>query len=224
LAPAASCAINVTFTPTAAGSRTGLLTITDNAASSPQVVNLGGGGADFLFSASPTSASVFAGGSVTYTITVTPTFGFNAKVNLTCNGAPRNATCSISPSSVTPDGTNPITATVTVATTARTLAPPRSGPNLNLPRLLLTQFRFTWFMWLLFILTLVGSQALARRRGVLLRLALVMGLVLLWAACGGGSQTNVGDGTPAGNNVLTFYGTAGSPAISHFTNVNLMVQ
>jgi hypothetical protein len=224
LAPGASCAINVTFTPTATGSRTGLLTITDNAAGSPQVVNLGGGGADFLVSSSPTTASVIAGHSVSYTITVTPTFGFNAKVSLTCSGAVPKATCSISPSSVTPDGTNPISATVTVATTARTLAPPRSGPNLNLPRLL-TQFRFTWFMGLLFILTLVASQAMARRRGVLMRLALVMGLVLLWAACGnGGSQTNVGDGTPAGSYQLTLSGTAGSPAISHSTTVTLSVQ
>jgi hypothetical protein len=223
LAPASSCALNVTFTPTAAGSRTGLLTITDNAAGSPQVVNLGGGGADFQFSISPTTASVIAGGAATYTITVTPTFGFNAKVNLSCSGAPRNATCSISPSSVTPDGTNPVSATVTVATTARTLAPPRSGPNMNLPRLM-TQFRFTWFMWLLFILSLVASQAMARRRGLLLRLALVMGLVLLWAACGGGTQQNVGNGTPAGSYPLTLSGTAGSPAISHTTTVNLSVQ
>jgi len=134
-----------------------------------------------------------------------------------------HATCSISPSSVTPDGTNPISATVTVATTARTLAPPRSGPNMNLPRLL-TQFRFNWFMGLLFILTLLASQAMARRRGLWLRLALVMGLVLLWAACGGGSQQNVGNGTPAGSYPLTFSGTAGSPAISHTTTVTLSVQ
>jgi hypothetical protein len=224
LAPTASCAINVTFTPTAAGSRTGLLTITDNAAGSPQVINLGGGGADFLVSVSPTSTSVFAGSAASYTITVTPSFGFNAKVNLGCGGAPRNATCSISPSSVTPDGTNPITATVTVATTARTLAPPRSGPNMNLPRLM-THFRPTWFMWLLFLSTLLASQAMARRRGLLLRLALVMGLVLLWAACGnGGSQVNLGDGTPAGSYQLTLSGTAGTPAISHSTTVTLSVQ
>jgi len=224
LAPGASCAINVTFTPTVAGSRTGLLTITDNAAGSPQVVNLGGGGADFLVSASPTSTSVIAGGTANYTITVTPTFGFNAKVSLSCTGAISNATCSISPSSVTPDGINPITAAVTVGTTARTLAPPRSGPNFNLPRLV-TQFRPTWFMLLLFLLTLVASQAMARRRGVRLRLALVMGLVLLWVACGtGGSQVNVGDGTPAGSYQLTLSGTAGTPAISHSATVTLSVQ
>jgi hypothetical protein len=200
-----------------------LLTITDNAAGSPQVVNLGGGGADFLVSVSPTSTSVFAGGAASYTITVTPSFGFNSKVNLGCVGAPRNATCSISPSSVTPDGTNPITATVTVATTARTLVPPRSGPNMNLPRLM-THFRPTWFMWFLLLLALVTSQAMARRRGVLLRLALVMGLMLLWAACGGGSQVNLGNGTPAGSYQLTLSGTAGTPAISHSTTVVLSVQ
>lgn len=40
----AMCAINVTFTPTAAGTRTGTLTITDNASTSPQTVSLTGTG------------------------------------------------------------------------------------------------------------------------------------------------------------------------------------
>ncbi len=48
LAPATSCAITVTFTPTAAGTRTGSLTVTSNAA--PQTVSLTGTGA----SAAPT--------------------------------------------------------------------------------------------------------------------------------------------------------------------------
>jgi hypothetical protein len=80
-------------------------------------------------------------------------------------------------------------------------------------------------MWLLLLLSLAASQAMARRRGLLLRLALVMGLVLLWVACGnGGSQVNVGDGTPAGSYQLTLSGTAGTPAISHSTTVTLSVQ
>ena len=53
----ANCTISVTFTPTAAGSRTGSITITDNAPGSPQVVNLGGSGADFAVSVTPTSAT-----------------------------------------------------------------------------------------------------------------------------------------------------------------------
>ena len=224
LAVGASCTISVTFTPTVAGSRTGSITITDNAANSPQIVSLGGGGSDFTVSVAPATASVIAGNSVSYTITVTPFFGFNAKVTLGCSGAPREATCSLSPPTVTPDGTNPITATVTVTTTVRSMPPPRSGPNLNLPRLF-KRVRPTWFLWLLLLLTLVASQAMARRRGVLLRLALVTGLVLLWAACGaGGSQVDVPNGTPAGSYFLTLTGTSGTPAISHSTTASLSVK
>jgi hypothetical protein len=40
----ANCSINVTFTPTVAGSRSGTFTITDNAPNSPETVNLSGAG------------------------------------------------------------------------------------------------------------------------------------------------------------------------------------
>ena len=157
-------------------------------------------------------------------MTVTPSFGFNAKVNLSCTGVVPEASCSVSPSAVTPDGTDPISATVTVTTTVRSMLPPRSGPNLTLPHLI-TQGGPAWFMWLLLLLSLVASQVMARRRGALLRLALVMGLVLLWAACGtGGSQVNVPQGTPAGNYVLTMTGTTNIASVSHSTTVNLTVQ
>jgi hypothetical protein len=223
LGAGANCAISVTFSPTAAGSRTGSITISDNAAGSPQIVSLGGSGADFAVSVSPTSATVIAGNSAAYTITVTPSFGFNAKVALGCSGAPRGATCSVSPSAVTPDGTNPITATVTVTTAVRSMLPPRSGPKPNLPRLV-THFRPTRLLWLLLIVALVTSQAMVRRQRVLLRLALVMGLVLLEAACGaGGSLVDVPNGTPAGNYTLTLTGSSGNQADSHSTTASLAV-
>ncbi len=44
LAVGASCTVSVTFTPTATGAATGSLTLTDNAASSPQTVGLSGTG------------------------------------------------------------------------------------------------------------------------------------------------------------------------------------
>ncbi|MBC8164212.1 MAG: choice-of-anchor D domain-containing protein, partial [Roseiflexaceae bacterium] len=44
LAPNQTCQISVTFTPTATGARTGALTLTDNAANSPQTLNLSGTG------------------------------------------------------------------------------------------------------------------------------------------------------------------------------------
>jgi hypothetical protein len=50
-----SCAINVTFTPTASGSRSGSLTLTDNAGDSPQTVSLTGTAAVGAVQLSPTS-------------------------------------------------------------------------------------------------------------------------------------------------------------------------
>jgi hypothetical protein len=44
VATGASCAIGVAFTPTAAGSRAGAVTITDNASGSPQLITLTGTG------------------------------------------------------------------------------------------------------------------------------------------------------------------------------------
>jgi len=53
--PGTACTIGVTFTPTAAGTRTGTLTLTDNATNSPQTVTLSGVGAGQPASISPTS-------------------------------------------------------------------------------------------------------------------------------------------------------------------------
>jgi hypothetical protein len=51
----ANCTINVTFTPSAAGSRNGSLVITDNASGSPQTVSLTGTGVQPVVTLSPTS-------------------------------------------------------------------------------------------------------------------------------------------------------------------------
>jgi hypothetical protein len=63
LAPNASCTINVTFTPTAIGSRTGALSVTDNASGSPQSVSLSGTGVAPLVCLSPAIIN-FAGHNV----------------------------------------------------------------------------------------------------------------------------------------------------------------
>jgi uncharacterized pyridoxal phosphate-containing UPF0001 family protein len=58
LAGGASCTVNVTFTPTQAGARTGSLTITDQAANSPQTVTLKGTGAGPTVKITVTPASL----------------------------------------------------------------------------------------------------------------------------------------------------------------------
>ena len=52
-----TCAIQVTFTPTATGTRTGTLTITDNSAGSPRTVELTGQGATPILTVTPNSVS-----------------------------------------------------------------------------------------------------------------------------------------------------------------------
>ena len=58
LAPLANCSIDVTFTPTATGARTGTVAIADNAGGSPQAVQLTGtGDVTVALTVSPTSLS-----------------------------------------------------------------------------------------------------------------------------------------------------------------------
>jgi hypothetical protein len=52
-----TCPVQVTFTPTAAGTRTGMLTITDNSAGSPRTVALSGTGSAATATLAPTSLS-----------------------------------------------------------------------------------------------------------------------------------------------------------------------
>jgi hypothetical protein len=57
LAPGATCAVNVTFKPTAGGTRTASVSIADTATGSPQTVTLTGTGAAAAASVSPTSVA-----------------------------------------------------------------------------------------------------------------------------------------------------------------------
>jgi F5/8 type C domain/Cep192 domain 4 len=73
IAAGASCTVNVSFRPTASGTRTGTLTITSNATNSPATVSLSGTGAGAvstnLAAGKPTSESshtqVYASGNIT---------------------------------------------------------------------------------------------------------------------------------------------------------------
>src|SRR5260370_29296550 len=65
-----NCALNVTFKPTASGSRNGTLTISDNAQGSPQAIPLRGMGTDFSLVAA-TASNCPSGGNCTTSATVT---------------------------------------------------------------------------------------------------------------------------------------------------------
>ena len=114
-----TCTVTVTFTPLSYALRTATMVFNDNGPGGSQTVTLSGYGPYFTPSMSPTSITVSPGSAGVSTVTVTPFGDFNGVINLTCSGAPANSTCSISPKSVTLDGTDtPQTATVTLTTTA----------------------------------------------------------------------------------------------------------
>jgi hypothetical protein len=72
-----SCRVNITFTPTALGARTGTLTVTENAAGSPQLIRLAGAGVAPFLTVNPTSLDFGSQGvgttSAAKTVTLTNT-------------------------------------------------------------------------------------------------------------------------------------------------------
>ena len=86
VAAGANCTISVTFKPTAAGTRTAAVTLTDNATGSPQSVSLSGTGRGILPPAFPPPASPSAAKSVGATSaaqTITLTNSGNAALSIT---------------------------------------------------------------------------------------------------------------------------------------------
>ena len=224
LATGFGCTISVFFDPSAAGSQTGTLTITDNAPDSPQTVQLSGIGMDFSMSSPAASATVSAGQTANYSLTLVPLGGLNQTVNLTCTGAPLYSTCAVTPNPATLSGTSSTTVTVAVSTSSGSLAPPlgKAPP------------RIKWFgpmAWLCAFLTLLSLTVPAvtsRRRAVYLLIACTL-IAILWGACGGGESTVLTTpGTPSGTYTLDVSAkvtsTATSSTLTHDFKFTLKVD
>jgi hypothetical protein len=221
LAAGAACQIAVTFAPTASGARTGTLTITDNAAGSPQSVPLSGTGSSLglmVAAGSSNSATVSAGGSASYSLSIGGA-GSTAMVSLTCTGAPKGANCSL-PASMSVSGTSASTFMVNVTTTSRIGAAlfPVSVPA-------------AW-LWAMVLFGLVipaenSKQEGLRSRTCRLVLPLLFGLLLM-GGCGGGSssvtQPNPNpNSTPVGTYTLTVMAAA-ADGTSQSVPLTLIVQ
>jgi parallel beta-helix repeat protein len=117
LAAGSSCAVQVSFTPSATGSRTGALVVNDNDLSSAQQsTSLSGTGVDYSLTASPGSATVRAGSPAAYTVSATALGGaFPGAISLSCTGLPAGASCTFSPASVSP-GSGSASSSLTLST------------------------------------------------------------------------------------------------------------
>jgi hypothetical protein len=230
VAPSSICSVALVFKPSVSGIESATLDIADNASSSPQTAVLTGTGQDFSVSSNPASATITAGQSTTFTLSVAPVGGFNQTVNLSCSVATvvsQAPACSVLPTSVTPSGSAAATATVTVTTTARGWVIPNNHRRLPpLPDVPLG-------VWIVMGASLTLSVATARRLCSVSRLkpapAVLLSACLLlaaiWTGCSGGGSSSgppPSTGTPAGNYTLNVTGT--SQGVSRTVNLTLTVN
>jgi hypothetical protein len=173
----------------------------------------GGGTPDYLVSVSPIAQTIAAGEAATYTLSAAPANGFNQTVTWSCTGAPTGATCSVSPSMVTLDGTHTATATVTLTTTARGTAVPLSLPRTSLPRFSSPPGNL-WLAWLAALLGICSLRWVRTRhpRGALS--TAVVALSLFAYSCGGGYGGGGTPGPPALYSMMLSPGSVSSGASS----------
>jgi hypothetical protein len=221
VAPGSNCTINVTFTPGASGNLFGTITITDNAAGSPQSIALSGVGAAATFAIGSLTAtpSVPAGQTASYAISVTSTGSFSSPVTLTCS-APATITCTVAPSAVLPSSSPTQAATLTVSTALRAIGPPSSGIKID-PFRFLRQTSTAWLALLAAVLLSLAAFKV-RRRPLAASFGLAVCLMFALAACSGGGSSSAPAGTPAGQYTITVSGTAGG--VTNTTQLALQVK
>lgn len=177
---------------------------------------------DFAVSVAQATASVSPGQTASYTVTVGSQFGtFSNPVLLACSGLPSLASCTLSPSSVTP-GSGSTTSTLSIMTTAASFTLP-----MFLPQGHNRQFFILWLgLFLIFAVATIFAKRSRRKFGFGLALsAMLICLGTLIVACGGGGGAGGGPknpGTPAGTYTVTVTGT--SSQLQHSTKVSLTVQ
>lgn len=205
-------------------------------------LTVGNPAGDFSMQDSPATATVTAGQSAVYTLTVSPSGGFSLPTSFSCSGLPPGVSCAFSPSTVTPANNVPLNVTLTVTTTAAAATTPLGSLPFIGPTLAVL------LIGLGVLVVLSGSQK--NRRAKLVYAATALGLIVLIASCGGGSgspgptptptpvpsatptptptpspsptPTPVPSGTPAGTYLITV--TATSTAATHTISPSLTVQ
>jgi hypothetical protein len=223
-----SCTIKVIFTPTVSGILPGTVSIADDGFDSPQAISLSGTVQDFaITTTSQTSVTVTPGQAANYAVSINPVNGFNQPVQLSCSGAPAQTTCTVTPTSVTLDGSKDAATDIAVVTTAGTtgLTQPYGGPPASNE---LESRSAALGVIALVLASLIGgrSQRGVRRPAFLCLLALGLAIT----GCGGSSNPGGGGGgttgTAAGTYNLTVTGTfkSGSTTLTHAVKLTLVVQ
>jgi hypothetical protein len=219
VAAGSNCMVNVIFAPTAAGSRSANINMTDNAPSSPEQLPVTGTATDFQLGAvsgGSTSATVTAGETATFSLQIASLNGFTGTVAMSSSNPIPASKCTISPAQVVVSGQAAgFTATVTTTAPTTTSGNPFFTPPAS------KGLRLVIGLWLLAFALLALWKRKSRRR-LRFRSALLLAGVLLVASCGGGGGSSSPTGTPAGAYTITITGAVSG--VSRTVNLSLTVQ
>ena len=189
---------------------------------------------DYSVSASPSSRTINAGQQASFTVSAAPLNHSRQTVTWDCTVAPPGPSCTVSPQSVTLDGSNTASATVTLMTVTRGLATPtpmalpRGAPPSH-PWATLTAF----FAGLAVLLMLYGLMSPSRGRSGLAAAAGLLAVSVWTYSCGGYGNGNPPPGSPTlssvglnstsvtGGSSSTGTVTLSGPASSYGATVNL---
>ncbi len=175
--------------------------------------------ADFNLSVSPSSVTVSAGQSATYTVLVDASGSFDNAIALTCSLSSPVGTCSLSPTSGTPGAGN-FASTLTVQTSpSAALHSPFTSP-LEMPAV-------AFLFWMPLAAFLGTAPAGRRRKASLLFFtvfALLLGYVMLQAGCGGGGDETPSPPPPRAPRTVTVTVTGASGTLQHSVTTTLVIR
>ena len=219
VAAGTACTMQVVFTPTAGGPRTGTLTVTDDAPNSPQALTLNGAGVDFtLNSNGPASVTITNGQNAVFPLLLSSAANVSGVVTFACTGFPANSTCNVTPGSIALGNTTTISVTVlTGVSTAASASRPLEG--------------HAHLLWLAMLLPLglFGTRSIGRCR---LASVAVLCVLMTVAGCGAGrtipAENNASPGSGSGQDTpvgtYTIAASASSAGLTHSVNLTLIVQ
>jgi hypothetical protein len=199
IGPNVTCTISVEFSPTAAGSQGGAVTVLSSD-SAPLTVQLTGTGIGFqLAPTSPTSQTVSSGNAAGYSLELTPVNGSVGTAAISCASLPPNATCTLSP----------INASLSIPSNIQVAIATGVGSATQVHRATM----IGWLPWPIGLVVLVTSLTGMRRRRTAFRLSTLrlLGVIVLIALIGSISACGMGGGVLGGGTTNPLPGNSTTP-------------